>query len=180
LASRAAQAALFIDTGRKGFAVKGKADDGRISYEKGIAQAMSVFQEAQVSSDPQSMILAEYTFVTQEFQLCKKTDTDTINSLTKAIESFKDANLALKAVEQPCYRIAEDIFPHLGKYRVSGFPKDSFHRACDSHKTRLRNILRSPGIDPIEKSLLKQRFANLAAAQSGYIEKQRKAIENMR
>jgi hypothetical protein len=33
-----------------------------------------------------------------------------------------------------------------------------------------------PGIDQLEKALLKQRFANLAAAQDGYIEKQRKAL----
>ena len=46
-----------------------------------------------------------------------------------------------------------------------------------SHRTRLQNILRSPGIDPIEKSLLKQRFANLATAQSGYIEKQKQAYK---
>ncbi len=36
-------AALAIDYGRKGFAVRGKADAGRISYKDGIAQAMSAF-----------------------------------------------------------------------------------------------------------------------------------------
>ena len=69
--------------------------------------------------------------------------------------------------------------PHNGKYRVSGLPKDSFHIACIAHRTRLQNILRTPGIDPIEKTLLKQRFVNLFAAQSGYIEKQKKALEGM-
>ena len=66
--------------------------------------------------------------------------------------------------------------PHHKDYRVSGFPKDSFHIACDSHKTRIKNILRAPGIDPIEKSLLKQRLANLPTAQNGYVEKQKKAL----
>jgi len=56
--------------------------------------------------------------------------------------------------------------------------KDSFHIACESHKTRIKNILRAPGIDPIEKSLLKQRSANLPTAQGGYIEKQKKALAN--
>jgi len=50
------------------------------------------------------------------------------------------------------------------------------HIACISHKTRLQNILRAPGIDPIEKALLKQRFVNLPAAQNGYIEKQKKVL----
>jgi hypothetical protein len=56
--------------------------------------------------------------------------------------------------------------------------KTAFHIACISHKTRLQNILRSPGIDPIEKSLLTQRFENLSTAQGGYIEKQKKALKN--
>jgi hypothetical protein len=35
---------------------------------------------------------------------------------------------------------------------------------------------RTPGLDPIEKALLKQRFANLSAGQGGYVEKQKKAL----
>jgi hypothetical protein len=66
----------------------------------------------------------------------------------------------------------------LQKYRFSGFPRDAFHIAFIGHKTRLQNILRSPGIDPVEKALLKQRFANLSTAQTGYVEKQRKALIN--
>jgi len=118
----------------------------------------------------------EYTLISQELQFCEETDKDTLSSLTQAIQSFDDAFLALKAVENPNYRITDETTPHSSKYRVSGFPKDSFHIACISHKTRLQNILRSPGIDPIEKALLKQRFANLSAAQNGYIEKQKKAM----
>ena len=55
--------------------------------------------------------------------------------------------------------------------------KIDFGIACESHKTRLKNIIRSPGIDHIEKDLLKQRLANLFSAQSGYIALQKKAIE---
>jgi hypothetical protein len=176
LATRVSRAVVNIDTGRKGFALEGKERQGRISYEGGISEAMSVFQEIALSADAYSIILVEAAFITQEFQLCDKTDTDTINSLTKAIESFDDAFLALKAVEdKTLYQGAELTHPHNRKYRVSGFPKDAFHIACISHKTRLLNILRSPGIDPIEKALLKQRLANLTTAQSSYVEKQKKA-----
>jgi hypothetical protein len=162
-----------IDSGRKGFATRGKAEEGRISYERGIALALTAFQEAQATADPQTMILAEYTFITQELQFCEKSDKDSITSLTKAIQSFDDAFLALKAVENPNYKITDDAFPHNGKYRVKSFPMDSFHVACIGHRTRIRNMLKTPGIDPIEKALLKQRFANLPAAQNGYIEKQK-------
>ena len=176
LINKISAAVLAIDFGRKGFATRGKEQEGRISYEKGIAEAMSTFQEAQTSADPQVLILAEYAFITQEFQLCDKSDKDSLDSLSKAIESFDDAFLALKAVEKNNYRIADDIFPHNGKYRVHGLPKDSYHIACIAHRTRLQNILRTPGLDPIEKSLLKQRFSNLSTAQSGYVEKQKKVL----
>jgi len=165
-----------IDSGRKGFATRGKEQEGRISYEDGIAEAMSAFKEAQATADPQIMILVEYTFLTQELQFCEKTDKESFNSLNKAIQRFDDAFLALKAVENPNYKIADEITPHDKDYRVSGYPKDSFHIACGSHITRLKNMLRTPGIDPIEKSLLKQRLANLPSAQNGYIEKQKKAL----
>ncbi len=170
-------AALAIDYGRKGFAVRGKADVGRISYEDGIAQAMAAFKEAQISGDPQALILTEYTFINQEFQFCDESDKDSRSSLTKAIEDFDDAFIALKIVEdKTLYKGAEGTYPHRKEYRVSGFPKDAFHIACNSHKTRLQNILRAPGIDPIEKALLKQRLANLSTAQNSYVEKQKKAM----
>ncbi len=166
-----------IDYGRKGFATRGKEQEGRISYEEGIALAMSAFKEAQTAGDPQALILAEYTFINQEFQFCDESDKDSRSSLTKAIEDFDDAFIALKIVEdKTLYKGAEGTYPHRKEYRVSGFPKDAFHIACNSHKTRLQNILRAPGIDPIEKALLKQRLANLSTAQNSYVEKQKRAM----
>ena len=171
------QAAANIDAGRKGFATRGKAEEGRISYELGIANALAAFKEAQTTADPQTMILAEYTFLTQELQFCKKSDKDSLNSLTQAIQYFDDAFLVLKTVEDSTlYKAVETAIPHNKKFRVNGYPKDSFHIACSSHITRIKNMLRTPGIDPIEKSLLKQRLANLPTAQNGYIEKQKKAL----
>ena len=170
------EAASFIDLGRKGFAIIGKEREGRISFEKGIAQAMAAFQEAQTTANPQAIILAEFTFISQELQFCHETDKASIGSLTQAIQSFDDAFLALKVVEELDYKTAEQTYPHHKDYRISGFPLDAFHVACKSHRTRLQNILKAPGIDPIEKDLLKQRFANLSTAQNSYIEKQRKAL----
>ena len=174
------EAAVGIDAGRKGFATRGKEQEGRIFYEDGVAKAISSFSKAQFTADPQIIILAEYTFITQELQLCNKTDKDTINSLTQAIQSFDDAFLILKIVEEKSlYHVADKAIPHHEKYRYKGFPKDSFHVACASHKTRIKNILRAPGIDPIEKELLQQRLVNLSTAQSGYVEKQEKAFEKL-
>ena len=68
LASNIANATTLIDAGRKGFATKGRAEEGRINYEKGIAVAMTAFQEAQSTADPQTILLAEYTFLSQELQ----------------------------------------------------------------------------------------------------------------
>ena len=171
-------ASAAIDFGRKGFAARGKAEEGRISYETGIAWALSTFRDAQSVNDPHAIILIEYTFLNQELQFCDETDTDTINSLKQAILRFDEAFLVLDVIEDSAlYKAVDKSLPVHKDFRVKKiYPKDSFHVACSSHCTRLKNILRSPGIDSIEKNLLKQRYANLAAAQKGYIEKQKKAL----
>jgi hypothetical protein len=91
--------AAAIDSGRKGFATRGKEQEGRINYETGIAVAMASFRKAQATADPEAIILAEYTFLSQELEFCEKTDKDSISSLSKAIRTFDDAFLALKTVE---------------------------------------------------------------------------------
>ena len=81
-------ATASIDYGRKGFATKGKAEEGRTFYETGIASAMSAFKEAQAAADPETILLAEYTFITQELEFCEKTDKESLSSLTQALQFF--------------------------------------------------------------------------------------------
>jgi hypothetical protein len=171
-------AAINIEAGRKGFATRGKEGEGRISYEKGIEEALTAFQKAQISADAQTLILAEYTLLSQELQFCNVSDSYGLSSLTQALQSFNDAFLVLDVVDdKSLYPAVEKAFPHHKKYRESTFPKDSFHIACNSHKTRIQNNLCTHGVDPIEKSLLKQRLENLGAAQKKYIEQQGKSLE---
>ena len=66
LANDIINAATSIDAGRKGFATRGKEHDGRLYYERGISKALANFKEAQATADPETIILAEYTFLTQE------------------------------------------------------------------------------------------------------------------
>ena len=195
------EAVVRIDSGRKGFATRGKEQEGRINYETGIAQALSAFQEAQATADPQTIILAEYTFLTQELEFCEKTDKAAISSLSRAIRFFDwkarciprqyykfpyqrrnrrflhDAFLALEMVkDKTLYQCADKVIPHDSEYRIKSYPLDSFHVAIKGHKSRLQNILKTPGLDPIEKVLLKQRLDTLAAGQEGYVELQREAL----
>ena len=74
LVSDITDATTFIDAGRKGFATKGKAEEGRISFEKGISEAILAFQKAQTSADPKTIFLLEYTFISQELHFCDKCD----------------------------------------------------------------------------------------------------------
>ena len=161
LTLKISNAAISIDFGRKGFATKGKEQEGRVFYEKGINEALSAFKEASnhrfaATADPQIILLAEYTFISQELQFCEKTDRPAINSLSRAIRFFDDAFLALEAVgNKTQYQGVEKAIPHDKYYRVKGLPMDSFHIASNGHKGRLQNILKTPGLDPIEKALLK-------------------------
>ena len=177
LENRIIRAAANIDLGRKGFATKGKEQKGRIFYEKGIADALKAFKEAQVSTDSHTIITAEYTFLTQELHLCDARDKNALISLKSAIESFDDAFRVLKIVENRAhYQIVEESYPRRSKSRVNGFPRDAFHIACASHIARLKNNLSAIGTDLIEKSLLQQRRLNLTTAQSSYVNKQKIAL----
>jgi len=138
---------------------------------------MSSFLEAKASADPETIIRTEYAFLTQELQFCDKTDKDAQGSLTLAIQGFMDALSCLEVVEDAAlYKLRNKVIPSVPKYRIDGLPKDAFHIACRVHKTRIRNVLCSPGIDTIEKNLLKQRRANLSAAENSYMKKQEKAL----
>jgi hypothetical protein len=166
-----------IDRGRKGFATDGDEHQGRLNYEDGIATVSAAFTEALSTANPKTMMLAEESFVEQEFQFCSEQDTQARSSLKAALQSFEDAFLSLEAVEDAAgYKIADKTWPHNPKSRIQGFPKDAFHQACTAHRTRLNNVLRAPGINMIEKAVLQQRAANMTAAQSAYIAKQKAAL----
>jgi len=166
-----------IDIGRKNLTTDGLEHSGRLSYEDGIATTQAAFSNARDSADPQTMIMVELTFLRQELQFCSETDTITRSSLNQAIQSFNDALRSLKIVEDnTLYRGAEATYPSASKYRYQGFPRDAVHLACASHRTRIQNSLRTPGINMIEKSVLTKRADNMTTIQAVYVEKQRKAL----
>ena len=177
LPNRAIQAVVYIGTGRIGLYTPGKESAGRISWQKGIDLAQTIFDEAHTTADPRTIIMVETAFLQQELNYTDEADTDTKNSLTAAIKSFKDAIACLKIVEKPeAYKIAEITFSNDDKCRVKTFPKDAVHCACSSHITRLKNVRSSPGINMQEKAVLLQRAANMKTAKIRYLEKQKKAL----
>jgi hypothetical protein len=170
---------VAIYQGRIWLTADGFEREGRISYSDGLDSAMSAFGTAQnvASSDLRLLILAEYTYLAQEQKHCAPSDIQTIMSLKQAIQSFDDALLSLQAVEKGyLYQIADMTYPHNAKHRIKDMARDAFHEACFSHRTRIDNILRAPGINLMEKELLKLRKANLAVAQEVYLNKQRATL----
>jgi hypothetical protein len=171
------RSAAHIYRGRKGFTIAGDEYTGRINYERGISGALTAFQNAQTAADPQTFILAELAFLQQEMRFCDEADKNTKNSLTQAIQSFNDALSSLKVVLGKHYKAAEETYPQSSKYRFRQMPKDAFHIACISHRTRIQNILRVPGMNMTEKAVYQQRFANMNTAQNSYFKLQEKQIE---
>lgn len=154
----------------------GREHQGRLSYESGISSAFAAFQEAKKIADCKILILAEETFLQQELHYCEIADTITRNSLTQAVQSFEDALRSLDVVGRPsAYQEAEKTHPTT-RNRKHGLPQDAFHQACNAHRTRLSNSLRTPGINMIEKAVIQQRMANMNTAVSCYIEKQQAAL----
>jgi hypothetical protein len=165
-----------IARGRLGYATKGQEQEGRIHYEKGISTALAAFKEAHSLADPKTTALLEQAFLQQELSFCPESDKNAHDSLSTALQSFDDAFLCLEVIDASSYIAVEKSHPHAAKYRVQDLPKDAVHIAFIAHQTRLRNVLRSPGIDMIEKAVLEQRIANMKVAQRSYIEKQKDAL----
>ena len=171
--------AMQIDQGRKWLDTDGLESKGRVAYRSGLADAMDAFQTAQsqAASDLELLMLAEQAFIMQELQFCDSSDTHAAASLEQASQSFDDALRSLEVVSNSLlYGGAEKTYPSGGKYRYKGMPKDAFHIACIAHRTRIGNILRSPGINMAEKQLLTQRSANMTAAQNVYLDMQKKSL----
>jgi hypothetical protein len=174
-----ADSAIKIHEGRVWLVTDGFERDGRLIYAEGLNVAISSFALAQLaaSSDLEMLIVAEYMFLSQELKHCDSSETQTISSLTQAIQSFDDALLSLQAVEmEHLYKVVDMAYPHNAKHRLKDMPKDAFHIACAAHRTRIGNILRTPGLNLTERTLLQQRAANLTTAQSVYLDKQKQAL----
>jgi hypothetical protein len=176
LLNRILAAVENIALGRKHLTTDDREHEGRLFYEEGITIAEAAFIDARTTADPQTILFAEEVFVEQELHFCSEQDSHTRSSLSQALRSFDDAFLSLEAVKDSGYKIADKTWPHNPKSRIQGFPKDAFHQACIAHRTRLNNILRSPGINMIEKAVLQQRAANMTAAQRSYLEKQKQVL----
>jgi hypothetical protein len=172
---------ITIYQGRKWLDTEGLESEGRISYKKGLARGIEVFRVAQACAgdDLHTLFVAEYTFLAQELEFCVPQDTKAITSLTKAIQEFDEAFLALGVLQnEEIYKSAEKTYSHRTEFRYKEMPKDAFHVACAGHKVRIDNILRAPGINLTEKELLKQRYSNMVTAQSIYLEKQKKILSS--
>jgi hypothetical protein len=158
-----------IYQGRDGLDTPGTEAEGRISYHLGLEQASAAFREANAGADCDTLILCEIFFLQQELQFCHPDDKNAIGSLTQAIHDFDDSLNCLSIVaDNAVYKKAALTHSTTPKNMVNGCPNDIFHQTCRSHITRLRNVLRSPGINMAEKALLEQRIDNIKTAEAVY------------
>jgi hypothetical protein len=166
-----------IDTGRNGFTIPGKEVEGRISFENGISTAMSVFKDAYTTADCEAIILTELTFLQQELQYCSDTNKAVYSSLARAIVDFNDSLNCLKIVkDKKLYKVAAATYLTSPKECVQGMPNDAVQQTCKSHLTRLQNVLKTPGMNPLERTAYDQRIANIAALKNAYLALQKKAL----
>ncbi|GHT52349.1 hypothetical protein AGMMS49982_12320 [Bacteroidia bacterium] len=179
LGPRIASCMYNIYLGRKGLVTEGGEIEGRLFLKKGLLKALSIFQEvhANVATDVMSVIVAEHAYLTEELQCCDAVETDVIASMTAGIESFNDALRAYEVVQDAViYKGVEKSYPRNPKYRHKGMPKDAFHIACLAATARLRNSLRTPGINGIERDVYVQRAKDMVAMQDVYWELQQIAL----
>ena len=139
-----------IDKGRRFFVTDGLEHAGRIAYEDGISIALDTLKKAS----------------NHGFAVSADPQTMILVEMTYLQQELHFCNEA------------EATYPTSPKYRYHGFPRDAVHLACDAHRTRLKNTLRSPGINMIEKAVLAQRISNMTTIKAAYSEKQRTALKS--
>jgi uncharacterized protein YaaR (DUF327 family) len=174
---RIADNTVLINNGRIFIHTGGKSEQGRVLFATGVSDTLQAFREAQTSKDSKTMVQAEQVFLKTELQYADKKDKLLTSSLNNAITDLGDALKVLPTVESSAiYKNTDKAFLTTGKDRVNYLPKDAFHKACNSHKTRLLNTLRTPGLSATEKELIKQRASNMDTAKHLYIGKQKTAL----
>jgi hypothetical protein len=173
------EAVSDIADGRIGLRTKGKAEEGRENFIKGLKLGKKIFSEIKDCGDPELMLLAEYLFVSQELEGSRTEEKIGRASYQSAINDFDDAFLSLKSVtDATMYQGAENTHPHRSPFRYKGMPNDAFHIAYTGHYTRLQNKLKPIGIDPDEQILTELRMAVCKSVQKVYLEKQRNVLNN--
>lgn len=166
-----------IAVGRTGLETDGREHDGFIEFSEGINKASVLYTEAANSGDCELMIVAEYTYLSKELEYAQDGETGAEASAAAALESFDDALLVLKAVENKNYEYAELAFPHRGKWRYNGYPNDAFHVGCTAHITRIKNGLSRFGVNRNDRALAQLRIRMFETAQRLYLEKQKRILE---
>ncbi|GHV76695.1 hypothetical protein AGMMS49942_15160 [Spirochaetia bacterium] len=166
-----------IADGRIGLRTKGKTEEGREDFAKGLALGKQLFTEVKDCRDPELMLLAEYLFMNQELEGARSEEKIGRASYQSAVHDFDDAFLSLKSVKDAAmYQGAENTHPHRAPFRYKGMPNDAFHIAYTGHYARLQNKLKPIGIDPDEQILTELRMAVCKSAQGVYLETQRSVL----
>jgi hypothetical protein len=170
---------VFIYKGRHGLDTEGRAEEGRVNYRDGLTLGIKTFREvrALAGEDLELPVACEYTFLNQELQFCANADDRAKTSLEKAIDDFDGAFRALEVLNNAeAYKLAEKTYAFHKEFRYKGLPRDAFHVACAGHSARIDNNLKTPGVNLLEKALLKERRAAMQAVQAAYLEKQRRTL----
>jgi hypothetical protein len=117
-----------IYQGRRWLDTDGREREGRIRYNDGLSLASESFTEVleDAEEDLETLVLADLNFLTQELHSCDASDTNAIESLTNAIQSFDEALFALKELEAGAsYSVIDRALPHRKECRYNGMPKDA-------------------------------------------------------
>ena len=166
----------LINIGRKNLTVQGKTEKGLRALNKGISKTMKVFDSV-VGNSPKSILQIELLILNEDLNYCDKDHKQLKTSLEKAIFTIKEALCSCSVVTNPDkYRFANATHSHLSSNLYQGVPKDVFHLACNSHKTRLQNYQHTPGMGEVERNFYARRMRNLSVAKSLYVKLQQEAL----
>ena len=146
-----------------------------IAYAKGLELTLFALKAINKANELDTIIRAEELLVEQEIELHSIQDPAILPSLKAAVADFVVIKSSVKTVKVPAdYQKAATTYH--SKKKVHGVIADGCHEAMNSHITRLGNRMSAVGISIPEKSILRQRQANMRTVKELYIELQQKAL----
>jgi hypothetical protein len=178
ITERILASASIIATGRKFRDIPKKESKGRVTFNKGINQAMQAFKDANASNDLKAIIQAQLTFVKQDLSFCDPKNNYAAKSFQASVIDLQESLNFLAIFE------TKNIYQYVDKSystrrredRVESLPKDVVHKTLTSEITRLSNSLNSNMANPIEREFVLQRIENMRHARKLYIKIQKKVL----
>lgn len=143
-------------------------------YKDSMQETLELFRSVSTGKEPVLLtLLAEKEALRKELEIYSDSK-EMLDTIQTEITNLEQAEASYKILQQPeVYKQIVKIYPD--SLKMKGLPLDAFREFSKDHLSYLENMLLAGMPKPLE-DLVRQRKANLMAANEMYMELQHKAL----